>query len=367
MSVETVQSNGSGAHAGRATSQSARARCAMVIALLATVSISGCSRPVGDIFPKLEKSLAWPLPPDAARIRYVGEIHGVADLKPSQSGWEGLQRAFGTPKAPPMRLVTPQAVVVSDDDVVYVVDTGAAALHIIDLVRRKYALVQEFGTDDRLTSPVGVALGRESVFVTDAVLGAVLEFTKDGTFLRKFSSDIERPGGIAYCAKEQRLFVVDTARHQCVAFDEGGRRLFTFGTRGVGDGDFNYPTHVACSELLGVLISDTLNFRIARFGPDGSFINSVGQKGDGAGDLSLPKGVAVDGDGNLYVVDAHFENVQMFRADGRLLLAFGEEGSGQGQFSIPAGIAVDHHNRIWVADAHNSRLQVFQYLGRSEG
>jgi len=271
------------------------------------------------------------------------------------------------PGTRPIHLVTPQAVAVSDDDVVYVADIGAAALHIIDLPRRTHKTVTQFGENGRLRSPVGVALGADSVYVTDAALGGVLEFTRDGTYRRTFGAEIERPGGIAYCEKARRLFVVDTARHDCEAFDEQGRQLFSFGARGVGDGDFNYPTHASCSDLLGVLISDTLNFRVERFGVDGTYIGSVGQKGDGAGDLSLPKGVAADGDGNLYVVDAQFENVQIFRADGQLLLAFGEEGTGCGQFSIPAGIAIDRHNRIWVADAHNSRLQVFQYLGRSEG
>ncbi len=330
------------------------------------LSVAGCARPAGDIFAPLQKPLVWPLPQDAPRIQYVGQITGEVDLKASRTGWQVLGDVLHAPGAKPARLVTPQAVAVSTDDVVYVVDTGSAALHVLDLAQRTHRVVRRVG-EALLQSPVGVALSPDGVFVTDAKLGEVFEFARDGTFRRAFGADLDRPGGIAYCSGSQRLYVIDTSRHEGVIFDRAGRRVSSFGGRGAGDGQFNYPTHVACDGLSGVVVSDTLNFRVQRFDVDGVFRSRMGKKGDGAGDLSLPKGVGVDRSGHLYVVDAQFENVQIFDADGRLLLAFGDEGSKHGQFAIPAGIAIDYRDRIWVADAYNRRLQVFQYLGRSEG
>ncbi len=333
---------------------------------LLLVGVGGCARPAGDLFPQLRTPPVWPLPPDAPRIRYVGEITGGAGLKPARSGWQVFEEAFRLKDPRPARLVTPQAVAVSRDDMVYVADTGAAALHVMDLVRRTHRVVRRVG-EVSLQSPVGVTLSPDGVFVTDAKLGDVFEFARDGTYRRALNADLERPGGIAYCPKSQRLYVVDTGRHEGVIFDARGKRLSSFGMRGTGDGQLNYPTHVACDGLLGVVVSDTLNFRVQRFDFDGTFRGSVGKKGDAAGDFSLPKGVGVDQSGHLYVVDAQFENVQIFDSDGRLLMAFGEEGSKPGQFAIPAGLAIDYRDRIWVADAYNRRLQVFQYLGRSEG
>lgn len=347
-----------------------RERCvgpALFVIVVLPALGTACARPAGDIFAKPGTPMVWPLPPEAPRIAYVGEITGGADLKPSRSSWEVIGEALRVPgHAQPARLVTPQAVAVSADDVVYVVDTGSGALHVLDLVRRTHRVVRQVG-ERMLEGPVGVALAPGAVFVSDAKAGVVYEFERDGTFRRALGVELDRPGGIAYCAASERLYIVDTARHAGVIVDRAGRPISSFGSRGGGEGQMNFPTHVACDGLSGVVVSDTLNFRVQRFGFDGGFRGSVGSKGDGAGDLSLPKGVGVDRSGHLYVVDAQFENVQIFDRAGRLLLAFGDEGGAPGQFAIPCGIAIDHRDRIWVADAYNRRLQVFQYLAGGDG
>ncbi len=334
--------------------------CTLVFMLLNI----GCMRPAGEIFPAIGVPLTWPLPPEPPRIRYVGELRGGADLRPAKSGWQVLREALDPSRYRPIRFITPHAIAIGADGRIYVADPGSSSLHVMDLGKRTHLVVYTAGST-RLRGPIGIAVAEESVFVTDAVLGDVFEFGLDGTYKRRLNAQLERPGGIAYCPQNRRLYVVDTAGHRCVCLGKDGKVLFSFGARGSEPGMFNFPTHVVYSPLLGLLISDTLNFRVQRFELDGRFVASIGRKGDGAGDFSLPKGVAVDGDGNLYVVDAHFENVQIFGAGGRLLLALGEEGAGPGQFSLPSGMAIDRGDRIWIADSHNRRLQVFQYLSKA--
>lgn len=336
--------------------------CAAGILLGATTA---CARPAGEIFPAVDPPLVWPLPPEQPRISYIGALGGSADLRPAKTGWRVLTEAMNRRENRPIRLTTPHAVAVGPDERVYVVDTGSASLHVIDLARRIHRRF-EWAGDERLGSPAGVAVGPNGVFVTDAALGAVFEFGLDGTFKWRLDVQFDRPGGIAYCPDNGRLYVADTGAHRCVAMGRDGEVLFSFGERGQGPSEFNFPTHVVCHPLLGLLVSDTMNSRVQRFELDGTFVAGIGKKGDGAGDLSLPKGVAVDGDGNVYVVDAHFENVQIFRADGRLLLAFGAEGVGPAQFAIPGGVTVDHRDRVWVADSRNGRLQVFQYMRQAK-
>ena len=331
-------------------------------------SLAGCGRPAGEIFSPLDPEIVWPLPPEPPRIRCMGEIRSSEDLRPAKTGWQAFQERLHPEESRPVPLTKPHAIAVHGTDRVYVVDTGQACLHVMDLGRRTHRRVDSAG-GDRLRSPVGVAVGASSVFVTDAVLADVIEFNLDGEFQRRLGVEFERPAGIAYCPTNDRLYVVDTAAHACVVLGHSGEGqadwsiVGRFGQRGTEPGMFNFPTHVTWNALLGLLVSDTLNFRVQRFDVDGTFRAALGQKGDGAGDFSLPKGVAVDRDGHVYVVDAHFENVQVFRKDGRLLLAFGSEGEELGQFAVPAGIAIDAADRIWVADSYNHRLQVFQYVG----
>jgi len=355
-------------HRGRPRRHGLAGGCALIAAgCLLPIATGGCARPAGEIFPTPDRARVWPLPPDKPRIRFVGVLRGEEDLKAPQSAWQGLQRALHAQERKPVHLVTPESVAVSDDDVVYVADTGAPGLQVLDLNRRTALTARAVDENRSLSSPVGVALGKNGVFVSDAALKDVFEFSFQGEFVRRLGLDVGRPGGIAYCAKVGHLYVVDTSRHECLIVDEDGTRVGSFGTRGTGAGELNFPTHVTCSALLGVLISDTLNFRVSRFGMDGSFVRSFGKKGDAAGDFALPKGVAVDSEGHVYVADAQFENVQVFRDDGQLLMAFGEEGSAPGEFAIPGGLTIDRRDRIWVADAYNHRLQVFQYLAGSEG
>lgn len=331
-----------------------------VLAILA-VANQGCSQSAGIIFPAFEPAMVWPLPPEAPRIRYVGSLHSSADLSPAQSGWQRMRKRLFPDEHRDVRLVTPHALTVGADDRIYAVDTGLAALHIIDLQNRTQKAVRTID-GDRLVSPVGVAINGESVFVSDAALKAVFQLNLDGSFERRLNVSAQRPGGLASCAATGTLFLVDTAGHKFFSLPGGDGPAMAFGERGAAMGMFNFPTHIVCDGSSGVWVSDTLGFRVQRFAEDGTPTETIGKKGNAAGDFSLPKGVAIDSDGHLYVVDAHFENVQVFQPDGKLLLAFGEEGSGPGQFSIPGGIAIDRHDRIWVADAHNQRVQVFQYL-----
>lgn len=325
--------------------------------------LAGCGRPAGEIFAPVHPPVVWPLPPEAARVRYVGQIHGGEDLKPARTGWQVLKESLNNESHRSSKISRPHALAVGEDDRVYVVDTGAACLHVFDLVARTHVRVESAG-EAMLRSPVGVAIAGSSVYVSDAALGDVIEYDRNGHFRRRLRLELERPGGIAYCPEADRLYVVETGAHRCAVLsrDEAGGEwsiAFTFGQRGMAPGTFNFPTHIVYHRLLGLVVSDTLNFRVQRFSIDGEFVAEFGSKGDGAGDFSLPKGVAVDSRGRLFVVDAHFENVQVFDPDGRLLLAFGEEGDGLGQFAIPAGVTIDHRDRIWVADAYNRRLQVF--------
>ncbi len=342
-----------------------------VVLAVPPLLMGACARHREPLLVPQDTAMVWPLPPERPRIRLLGEIRGGDDLKPGKSGWQVLRERLHPREFAPTSLSKPHAIAIGDDDRVYVADQGSASLHVMDLNRRTHRVVTDAGSGP-LRSPSGVTVAGPSVFVSDAVLGDVMEYSLAGDFVRRLGVKLVRPDGIVYCPKNDRLYVVDTGDHRVAVLgrsdeNEGGwSEVDSFGSRGTGEGMFNFPTDITYHPLLGIVVSDTLNFRVQWFTLDGTFVRSIGQKGNGAGDFSLPKGVAVDRYGHLYVVDAQFENVQIFREDGRLLLPFGQEGSDLGAFSLPSGIAIDGHDRIWVADSYNRRLQVFQYLGEPE-
>ncbi len=228
-----------------------------------------------------------------------------------------------------------------------------------DKANGRFNLIGKAG-DELLSSPVGVALGNDRLFVADSALGKIFILDERGQLIKAID-ELERPTGIAYDATTDRLFAADTLGHRISVFDSTGKLLFDFGSRGTGEGEFNFPSHIF---LAGgqLLVNDNMNFRIQSFDIEGRFISLFGIHGDGSGYLSQPKGIAADSYGHIYVAGATIDRIQIFSPTGEFLLAFGSKGSRPGQFLMPAGVAV-YNDLIYVADSYNSRIQVFQYVG----
>jgi len=305
--------------------------------------------------------LVWPRHPAEPRIRYVRTITGLRDAGIGKSFFPGLvESLLGKTDE---YLIRPTGVV-ERDGVLYVADPGAQAVWIFDTPGRRLVKVQRIaGTE--LAAPVAVALGPNgAVFVADSWLQKIFLLDRAGKLVRIVVGEgLERPAGLAYDAASDRLYVADSAGHRIGVYAADGRRRDTWGTRGHGDGEFNYPTHVALDRTGTVLVTDALNYRIEAFDREGRFLWKLGRRGDGSGDLAAPKGVALDSAGHLYIVDALFDAVQIFERRGAFLLSFGERGVHPGQFWLPGGISISGQDRIYVADSYNQRVQVFDYLG----
>jgi DNA-binding beta-propeller fold protein YncE len=266
-------------------------------------------------------------------------------------------------KKPVGILIAPYAVAVDPGGVMYVADSAGAAVHAFNLKTRDYHQFSSVGKNRRLQKPVGLVLLADRVYVIDSGLGQVCVFKKNGTFLFAFGRDrFERPAGIACRPAEATIYVADAGGHTVHVFNHRGEFLKRIGTRGIGAGQFNFPTHLHIDRGGRLYVSDTLNYRVQVFGPDDRVQSVFGQQGDRPGNFAHPSGVATDGFGDIFVTDRQFENVQVFSPDGQILMAFGQEGSGPGQFWLPAGIFIDERNRIYVADSYNKRIQIFDLL-----
>ena len=326
----------------------------------------GCTAPlVANVRNEAEVGApAWPAPPSPTRIRYSHSFSGPGDLGIAKSLYQRLVDALvGRGEE---QMVRPTGIT-EHDGRIYVADPGAPALWILDPARGHFAKVESAG-DGPFVSPVAVAVRPDgAVFVADTGLKKVLMLDREGRFIRVAAqADLQRPAGLAYDPSTQRLYVVDSLLHRVLVYDGDGNLVRGWGRKGTGDGEFNYPTHVAIDATGTVLVTDALNFRIQAFDRDGRFLWKFGRHGDGSGDLSAPKGVGADSGGHVYVVDALFDAVQIFDRDGTLLLSFGEKGARAGQFGRPGGLFVSAQGRIFVADAYNHRVQIFIAVAGAE-
>ncbi len=304
--------------------------------------------------------LFWPPPPEKPRIEFVeilrdGNYFGTSFFKSFLAAFLGQSRRD--------RLFKPYGVAVDSMGRVYVTDTGLGQVFVFDKVEKKVRMIGDAG-EGKLSLPTGITIGDSMVFVSDSRLKRVFGYDLQGNLKMAIGAKDEfvSPSGLAYDEGTKRLYVVDTGKHEVRVYDRSGKFLFSFGKRGGGDGEFNYPTNIFVRDGK-VYVMDTMNFRVQIFDLNGKFLYKFGSLGDRPGYFSRPKGIAVDSQNHIYVVDAAFDNFQIFDDKGQILLFIGTAGSGPGEFDLPAGIFIDQHDFIYVVDQLNSRVEVFRFLG----
>ncbi len=342
---------------GRGLTTRRAARLAVLVATLALAA--GCQATWTPTTDAPASPLQWPYAPAPAKVRYGWSLTGIArDRDVSTvlgSVILGRDRSQG-------EFALPVAVATAPDGRLAVADRGCACVHLYLPDAAKAVRLTGRG-DERLVSPVGLAFDDASrLYVTDSA-GALWSFDEQGAVrfvVREAgTAALGRPTGIAWDPDRRVLHVVDTTAHAVRTFDGEGRAVASFGRRGAGEGELNFPTYIARSASGELFVTDTMNFRIAVFDAEGRAAGSFGRHGDGSGDFAMPKGIAVDRDGVVYVVDALFDNVQLFDRRGDFLLTLGSRGTGFGEFWLPSGAHLAGDGRLYVCDTYNRRVQVF--------
>jgi DNA-binding beta-propeller fold protein YncE len=330
----------------------------LITRLLALAVVSafafGCAAPLPELF--------WPEPPNTPRVKYIKSYSSAKDLTGRSAASDLI---FGPSN--PFRLGKPQGVFSSKDNKLYITDTGRSDVFIFDLANKKATSLKKMRLRG-LYKPIGVvtdSTGR--IFVSDSQSDRVHVVNPDGTPQKPLKPEkpFKQPTGLALDEEQQRLYVVDTHRHNVQVFDlETLEPIQTIGRRGNNEGEFNFPSNVAVGPNGRLYVVDTMNGRVQGFDNEGRFILTFGQFGDIPGMFARPKGVAVDSEGHVYVVDSAFNNVQVFNDEGQILMHFSKYGGGRGDLILPSGIAIDGDDFIYVADSWNARIVTFEFLGK---
>lgn len=333
----------------------------LFLLLLASCATSPAAGPRSS-----NRELLWPPLPMESRIQWVSEFRDYHEVGITKGFWKMIgEFVFGEEET---RLRKPYGVYKDDRDRIFVVDVGAAVVHVFDRKKNQYYTIGDHGKP-LLRTPIAVTEDeRENLFVSDAGSGRVYTFNLRKKELREFGpTRLGRPTGIAYNRTNKLLYVTDTAAHQVIAFRGDGTEELRIGTRGDAPGEFNYPTDLFVTPQGELYVTDALNGRIQIFSPDGKYLRSFGVAGDTPGFFDKPKGVAVDSEGHVYVCEAMFDTIQIFDQNGRFLLNFGSTGDEEGELRMPSGIYIDRDDLIYVADSFNKRIQIFKYLKQKKG
>lgn len=206
-----------------------------------------------------------------------------------------------------------------------------------------------------------------SIFIIDKT-GRVQRFSPQGEFETLWTMpEIAggKPVGLTV-HKDGRIFVADTHYHRVSIFDRDGNSLGSFGTEGVGDGEFLLPTDVAIDDAGFIYVSEYQgNDRITKWSPALEFVGALAEMPIEGRRLSRPAGIDIDRDQTLWIADACNHRIVHLSLDGDVLSVFGEFGEESGKLRYPYDITVTPEDQLMVCEYQGNRLQWFAKDGRS--
>ena len=141
---------------------------------------------------------------------------------------------------------------------------------------------------------------------------------------------------------EGEIIVAEKGKHCISIFSPTGEKLRSFGSKGSGQGQFNYPYGVAVDDVGDILVADVSNYRILKVTINGNFITAMGKGGNKPLELAFPINITFHPKSKkLYIVDNGNHCIQILNPDLTFSGSFGSRGNSNGQFNCPhAGFSI---------------------------
>lgn len=331
----------------------------LFLLLLLAMLLGGC----GPLFREQRPRYFWPPPPGEPRIEYLNFYFSDEDL---QRGVDRRLEHALLGKNQPVRLLTlPYSVASDGKGRIFVSDFARKQVIVLD--RSAHAHRPLFSFEMPAQKIVIDDLGE--IWVLSGLSSRIYRFSGDEKPLATIDlPEMGRPSSLAVDTARQRLYVTDSTSHQLRIFNFAGEPVATFGKRGSGPGEFNFPTDLDIDREGNIYLIDSMNARIQVLAPDGTFLRAFGERGTESGSFSIPKGIAVSPSAIVYVTDANQNKIVVFNTAGEYLITLGGryvyDGTAilPGGFYFPAGIDIDANETIFIADLFNGMIHEFQYL-----
>lgn len=185
---------------------------------------------------------------------------------------------------------------------------------------------------------------RDRVFVFNRGIHTIAVFDAEtGNFLTSWGEgNFKEPHGI-YIGPDDSVYLTDRQAHVVTKHTPNGEILIEMGRRDYAQvtvdnhgnfGDpFCQPSGIALNDEGKMFVSDGYgNFRIHRFSASGELEHSWGTPGMGPGEFSLPHNIGVDSRGRVFVADRQNQRVQIFDQDGGFIAEWADDVRGPGDF-----------------------------------
>jgi DNA-binding beta-propeller fold protein YncE len=213
-------------------------------------------------------------------------------------------------------LRSPVGVAIDDAGLVYVADSVRGRVFVFD---ERSELVAELG-EDLLIRPTGLALdpAQEHLYVVDTLACAVFVLDRARRKVRSFGQRGDAPGEFnsptfVTVAPDGTVSVSDSLNFRIQSFRPDGKLIAAFGLPGDGAGHFARPKGIAADTKGRLYVVDAAFDNVQIFDPDGTLLLPFGNPGTGPGEFSLPGGLFLDSTNTIWVTDSFNRRIQVFR------------------------------------------------------
>ena len=217
-------------------------------------------------------------------------------------------RSFGKKGNNAGEFISPRGITFHNNGNIFVADCNN---HTIQIFSGEGEFVGCFGgkgdLDSQLNNPMGLSVDREgNIIIADAGNKLIKIFSPEGNFLTKIGGHVSCTFPLHCIQYERYLIVSDHSDHCIKVFDRNGKFWYKFGTRGAGDGEFNFPRCLLVNKSGKVMVCDSGNGRIQVFELNGKFVGKFEKKGKQLGKFSAldPYALAVLSTGRFVFTDA---------------------------------------------------------------
>ena len=227
----------------------------------------------------------------------------------------------------------------------------------VHLFTDSYTLICSFGQLGLGHALNGVCFDRNgNIWVADSDHNRVVVYSQDGYLLRvteEPQTKLQYPSSVLVSA-EGIAYVCDSGNHRVVAFDESGKVLFEFGSRGNNPGCFGFLRDLTIGSCGDVYVTDRDKYRVYVFTRHGQFLRSFET-------LHEPTCIATSHSGHVLVTSFSSSSVVVYTREGDVVHEFGGYSASRDhrQLWSPWGVVVTLEGAVYVADCKNGRILVF--------
>lgn len=324
-----------------------------LLAATASLGLAACQPALDFLAHAGDGEIVWPLPPEAARLRYEGALDVTYGPTPPLRTLAGVEES-------PSFLQIPWRVA-ARDSLFAIVERERGTV----LVHNRAAATSFFLRD--ATGAAVLTGARDAAFdefhrlyVAEGAAGRVAIYEDNGRLRARFGSNLlwRNPARLALDAPRQRLYVADEFLNSVFVFSTDGTYLFRFGEHGDAPGQLNGLADIAVDPQGDVLTLEATARRLQVFDPQGKLKRVLPVPPDA---LVQPVALAVGANGTLYIADHFRESLVILDGDGRPLLTLGGLGRGPGKFDGLSDLAYDAAGgRLYSCETGFPRIQIFR-------